>query len=124
MTREQALRQAVRRWGKRALIRANTNQSSPERRAAAIARRAQLKERRDAIDAEINERLSALDWYQQLIAERKALLDEQKSLTGTDYYKFAVGREEMGGFWIKGEGDTWEQAFEAADLRARVDGVR
>jgi seryl-tRNA synthetase len=117
MTREQAAREAKKRWGKRAHIRADEKLSSPEKRAAAKTQTDALKARRDAIDKEIAERLAALDWYQALKAERRDVSQRLDNVRWeTHYYRFGVG-ELFVGFHVHGEGDTWEQAFAAADAR-------
>jgi hypothetical protein len=122
VTRAQALKAAKKRWGKRALVRANDALSSPERRDEARTRTIALRSRRTAIEAEIAERLAALDWYQALRAEQRAVAAELDRVNvRQSYYKFAVGRASLGGFVfsIEGEGDTWEDAFAKADARVK-----
>lgn len=122
MTRDKAIREAVKRWGKRALIRANERISSPERREVAQAAFTQAKDRITAIDAEIDERLAALDWLQALKAERRELVDrKRRDAYDMTYYKFNVGSTDriLGAFWIAGSGDTWELAFADADTKTK-----
>lgn len=112
MTREQAMKEARKRWGARAMIRAHERLSSPEQREAAAAEVRAMKDRRDAIEREINERLAALDWYQQLTAERKDVVKNiEQNRWRQAYYKFAVGSDMGFAFHVRGSGDTWEQAF-------------
>jgi hypothetical protein len=116
MTRDQAIKQAIKRWGKRAIVRACQTLSSPEKRADAGERFRAAKDRIDAIDAEIKDRLAALDWYQSLTTERRMLrLAQNVAAAERCHYKFAVGRDTGIAFHVCGQGDTWEQAFAAAD---------
>lgn len=113
MTRTQAAREARKRWGVKAIIRAYEALSSPEKRAAALHRLQENRARREAIDREVSERLKALDWYQQLQAERRECNKAVSEAQGRcHYYKFSVGKEEHGfAFMVEGQGDTWEEAF-------------
>ena len=116
MTRQQAFKEANKRWGRRGLIRANESVSSPERRETASAKVQGLRQRKKEIDAEISERLAGLDWYQALTAERRAAVEAIRKTEGHAFYKkFSVGQNELGMFWVKGQGDTWEEAFADAD---------
>jgi hypothetical protein len=120
MTRDQALRQAVKRWGKSAYVQARERLSSPESRAAAGDTVKAARARIDAIDVEIRERLALLDWYQALQAERKAERAKMAAVgANAMYYKFSVGKvSNVGGmafYSVGGQGDTWEQAFAQAD---------
>ena len=120
MTREQAIREARKRWGARAMVRANdrVGLSSQEQRQAGSAQVKEWRERKEAIEREINERLAKTDWYQELSAERKKLYDQiQKNQWRTSYYKFAVGRDIGIAFSVEGQGDTWEQAFASAEQK-------
>lgn len=118
MTREQAHREARKRWGKDAYARANVESSSPEKREAGRTERETLKARREAIDKEIDDRLKATDWYVALKAERAQIVKRMQHTYGS-YYKFAVGHLSLGGlaYCIEGEGDTWEEAFAKADAK-------
>lgn len=116
MTRQQAEKEARKRWGRKAMIRAGSAISSPEKRAEAKQRLQANKERRDAIDREVAERLKAMDWYQALMVERKSCLDAIRDSSGWNvYYKFSVGRDVGIAFAVDGRGDTWEEAFARAD---------
>lgn len=121
MTRQQAEREAKKRWGAKGIIRASDSLSSPEKRNAAKALRDTCKARIEAIDAEIKQRLSQIDWYQALLAEKKSLRDEWGQIRGTghlSYYKFSVGKDLGYAFHVCGNGDTWEEAFAEADRKA------
>lgn len=117
MTREQAQRQAVKRWGKRAYIRAENGLSSPEARAAASERWASTSTELEAVEKELANRLKACDWYQELTGKIRNLR-KAKSEQGwfRHYYKFAVGELHIG-FHVEGQGDTWEEAFAQADAK-------
>lgn len=124
MTREQALKEARKRFGKDARIQVYDKCSSPEARGDALATVKAARARIEAIEAEIAERLKALDWYQALRAEQKAERETIKSIgNAAMYYKFNVGKvSNVGGlsfYHVDGQGDTWEQAFAQAD-RGRV----
>jgi hypothetical protein len=127
MTREQALAQARKRWGKTAYIRAydGIGLSSPESREEATARLRARRERVKAIDAEIDARLATLDWYVALKDERK-MLTKGISEEGwqASHYKFLVGTCNGIGFAVQGQGDTWEEAFRAADKAKQRDAER
>jgi hypothetical protein len=118
MTNDQAMKQAAKRWGKKALIENNGRFSSPDRREAAREKAASARARIKAIDQEIADRLKALDWYQALTAERKDLQKTASENAGMSmFHRFSVGRD-MGMFFeVLGSGDTWEEAFAKADER-------
>jgi hypothetical protein len=116
MTREQAIREGRKRWGKRAIVRAGEALSSPEQRAEAMDRLKRNRARRDEIDREVQARLNTLDWYRAAQAERKACLQEVSQTQGwASYYKFSVGLDIGIAFSVEGQGDTWEEAFAKAD---------
>lgn len=121
MTNDQALKQATKRWGKRAAVRNAGHFSSPDRRAAASEKATTARARIKAIDQEIAERLKALDWYQALTGERKELQKVASENSGMAmFHRFSVGKN-MGLFFeVLGSGDTWEEAFAQADKRAGV----
>lgn len=118
MTRPQAEKLARAKWGKRAIIRVEGELSSPEKRAAAMVKLHEAKDRRTAIDKEIAERLSQLDWYVALVAERKQVC---KTVSDQSYYvsryKFTVGYDSGLAFHVEGYGDTWEEAFAKAGIQ-------
>jgi hypothetical protein len=116
MTRQQAQREAQKRWGARGIVRAGEALSSPEKRATAKQALDCGKTRRDAIDKEVQDRLNAEDWYRALMAERKQCIEQIKGASGWNcYYKFAVGKDAGIAFHVDGQGDTWEEAFAQAD---------
>lgn len=118
MTREQAQREAVKRWGKSADIRAHESISSPERRAVADGEYQKAKAELETIESEIRERLAACDWYQELTRKRtEARKRKEATVWARIYRKFAVGSSHGIGFHIEGEGDTWAEAFAAADRK-------
>lgn len=117
MTRQQAIKESRKRWGQRSLARAYETMSSPEKRATAAEAVRTNRERRDAIDREVQARLNALDWYQALMAERKKCSQTIRETEGlATYYKFCVGHVDIG-FHVEGWGDTWEEAFAMADAK-------
>ena len=120
MTRDQALKEARKRWGDKAIIRAYDSLSSERKRETAAALFDEAKARIEAIDAEIKARLEALDWYQALLAERRLLVKQKQDNLGEKLYKkFAVGKDSSGiAFHVCGQGDTWEEAFAEADRKA------
>lgn len=98
MNKTQALKEAVRRWGKDAVIQDRPKQAStPEQREAARARRQHLRE--TLTKEELKKRHQEMD----------------DLLFQTLRHRYSVGVH--GGFFIsiRGCGDTWEQCFEAAD---------
>ena len=116
MTREQASKAAAKRWGKRAMWRVEEKSSSPERRESARAEAAELKAKADALSAEIKRRLDALDWLTEMNAERLRLRKAaDRAGWGAMHYKFTVGENVGYAFVVKGQGDTWEEAFAKAD---------
>lgn len=119
MTRDQAMARLRKAYGKRAYATIGKEISSPEKRAAASDRLLTLRLDVEAIDAEIKRRLEETPWYVELKAKRKALNDERNKIGGFGYYKFRVGFVDnvIGAFNVMGEGDTWEEAFEAAEKR-------
>jgi hypothetical protein len=117
MTRDIALREAQKRWGKRAMIRAGDKVTSAYRREIARAGAIRVKEQQDELIRERDERLKALDWLQQMNTEIAALGKQRNELLAlSHHYKFSVGSVDniIGAFHIKGQGDTWEAAFDAA----------
>lgn len=120
MTRDQAMREAKKRWGKNALIRVSAlGVSSPEARAAGTAAHLERKQRYEELKAEKEARLAALDWLRELndkIAE--AGKEMRNNQWKQSYYRFSVGTNILGfAFGVEGEGDTWEEAFEKASRK-------
>lgn len=119
MTNDQAMKQAKKRWGSKALVRNAGRFSSPERRAEASEKTTAARNRIKAIDQEIAERLKVLDWYQALTSERKELQKTASENSGMAmFHRFSVGKNIGIGFEVLGSGDTWEEAFAQADARA------
>ena len=114
MTRDQAMREARKRWGKNAIIEMrNQGVSSPEAREEATAKRDAHQAVYEALVKEKNDRLAQLDWLQELNAQIKAVgkLKSDESWR-THYYRFSVGNSMLGlAFMVQGQGDTWEEAF-------------
>lgn len=118
MTREQAIRECKKRWGKKFLYRVGQSISSPQVRAVETARSNVITAEVKDINDDIAKRLRETPWYQELTAKKVALLKERQELKHLHYYKFQVGHEQFGCFLIEGEGDTWEEAFAAVDRKA------
>jgi hypothetical protein len=106
MSKRSALAEATRRWGKTAAVRDDPKQTSTP---------AQREEYR-LLYNEIRERLKAETDTQK----RAALHAEEKKLRMLPHrFRFSVGHVILGGFafMVEGEGDTWEEAFAAADAK-------
>jgi|SRR5215475_9937079 len=118
MTKAQAEKLARKRWGKQAIVRQGEDLSSPERRAKGKEQHTAAHDEILAIEKEIAERLAALEWYQELLRrKREALKRKDAAFWPSIYYRFEVGTFDGLAFSIKGQGDTFEQAFEHADER-------
>jgi hypothetical protein len=119
MTRDEAAKQAKKRWGTKAYWRVGQHTTSPEQRAAALeALRAARDEKEQRVKA-LQERLNATDWYVEAQAEISRLRQVIATTQGEcNHYKFSVGRSVGWANEITGTGDTWEQAFADADARA------
>lgn len=105
MNATQALAQARKRWGKTAGVKdyGKNRPSSPERRAAAHARVAELRA------------------YLPPAGQRtKAQKDElQMEVYDAMHYRYNVGYVALGMFFaVEGQGDSWAHALEEADKRA------
>lgn len=106
MNRSQALKEAVRQWGKTAAVqdRGAGWPSSPELRAAASAK---LKESNAA---------RTKDEPREVRKARMGLL------AASGHYRYSVGVVHtmcgLSGFFVKGQGDTWAEAFAAAQEKA------
>jgi hypothetical protein len=102
MNRSQALKEAVRLWGKKAGVQDDgpTRPSSPELRAAASARLKELNAARTKDET------------------REARKERMELLGQSGHYRYQVGTVMsmcgLSGFFIRGQGDTWEEAFEKA----------
>jgi hypothetical protein len=107
MNRSQALKEAARRWGnKAAAVRDDgpSRPSSPELRAAASAK---LKE------------LNAAKTKDET---KEAREERMKQLYLCGHYRYTVGTVMtmcgLSGFFVRGQGDTWEEAFAKADNKS------
>lgn len=108
MNQRQALKEATKRWGKAAAIRDQKNcDATPESRAAAHKRLVEL---------------NAICTTPEL---RKQHSNERDDVRGrANWYRYTVG--EIGGVGgiqflrVHGQGDTWEEAFAAADKRPAI----
>ena len=127
MTREEAKRQAARRWGKRSYWQVGTEQSSPERRSEVQAIADGARAERAALEAELKRReeeagIPALRGQIKAAGERF----REAALGGAVYYRFRVGFTDsiIGAFNVCGEGDTWEEAFAAADTNKTIGASR
>lgn len=116
MTNDAAKREARKRWGKSAYVRNAESSSSPEKRDKKREEFLAAKAEIEAIESEIKERLSKLDWYQELLKRKRELCKTKDSAQGySHYYRFSVGKSNSLFNEILGQGDTWEQAFEKAN---------
>lgn len=104
MNKKQALKEAAKRWGENAAVQDQPRfASTPERRQAAH-------------DALVELRSFTTN------DNRKAFKPLRDRLFSDAYsFRFSVGHVQMGLFFgVEGTGDTWEQAFAAADERRRI----
>lgn len=105
MNRSQALKEAVRRWGKTAAVRDDgpKRASNPERRAAASA---DLKQFRATIPKD-----------QRPTREQREEIDRLFSEAMRERFTVGVIHTFCGlsAFWVKGTGDSWEEAFTKAE---------
>ena len=105
MNANQALAQARKRWGKRAMIEDSKRDSSEKIRAEA--------------KTELERLRATLTKEQQQEPENRKLIRELASKTWR--YRYRVGSFSdfcgLGAFLVNGEGDTWEAAFAKADGR-------
>jgi hypothetical protein len=116
MTRTEAMARGKRIFGAEFLYRVGEKLSSADDRESIRQQRRELVAEREAIDAEVKERLAQLDWYVALQKRRSDIFHALRYAEGrSSYFKFQVGKREMGAFWIKGQGDTWEDAFADAE---------
>lgn len=106
MNRSQALKAAVRRWGKNAAVRDDgpKRASTPERRAEATK---QLVDLRASIPKD-----------RRPTKEEREQIDQLFSASLRMRYTVGVIHTVVfSAFWVKGTGDTWEDAFAEADRR-------
>lgn len=107
MNRSQALKEAVRRWGKNAAVedKGAARASTPERRKAASAEGKRIRE--------------------SIPKDRRPTREEREAIDrclGESYrFRYTVGNISTLGpfraFHVRGHGDTWEEAFAAAEER-------
>lgn len=111
-TTKQALAEAARRWGKRAIVEDQGPKfaSTPEARAVAHAAHLQL---RDKLTAEVGPREK---WTKEQRSQVSDLMWASMRL------RYKVGAVMMGMFFeVKGEGDSWDEAFLAVDHAEALD---
>ena len=120
MTRSDALRKLTRLYGKRAYSRVLPQQTSPERRSYAMDELRELRAKRAEVKARMEAWLRSQADYQQMLQDLAALSRlcrevEQSGDGGA--YKFTIGRSVGWANEVTGCGDTWEEAFAAAERR-------
>jgi hypothetical protein len=132
MTNKQALAEAVRRWGETAAVedRGKKYSSTPEQRAAASAELKKLRankiERIGIFSASIDgmtlaeARATIKKNAEDITAQHKREQELQSMAWRKRYIVGTLGF----GFHIRGDGDTWEDAFKAADESAARDKER
>lgn len=102
MTKSQALHHAVKLWGKAAAVQDYGQPSSPEKRATASAALDKMRAQKEPPGGYTKEQRKA-----KLVLVSDAL-----------YYRYTVGTvmsmAGLGCFLVKGQGDTWEAAFDKA----------
>lgn len=120
MTNSKAAAQAKKRWGNAYYIRSGQSMSSQRQRDI---NREELRSARaelESIESEIKQRLSELDWYQELRRRQRELRKKANTAQCSAlYHRFSVGKTGAMFTEILGSGDTWEEAFAEADKRAR-----
>lgn len=123
MTRADAIKKAHKFFGKGGGIRINNAVSRPEDREAARIKADVLRaecERLKQERAEVYKAAGLPELDKQLSALQQA---RHKASIDSGYYRCAVGAAEFGMFFIKVEGDSWEDCFrklEAARERAAI----
>lgn len=117
MTEKQAMREAKKRWGKKAYIESRLGASDTHARERAHAELKIARDHREAIGMEVIRRLRATPWWLEMEEQQKKLTDEIKTLQSKAMsYRFQVGALGLMGmaFCVRGQGDTWEEAFARA----------
>jgi hypothetical protein len=117
MTDKSALKEAVRRWGKGGGVSKRKSPSSQAERDAGHAEvqrlRANPPQRPTTGDAPGDR--AGPEWEAWRAANRAHQKAINEAMSKAFHYQYSVGAIFMGfAFEIKGSGDTWEQAFEAA----------
>lgn len=118
MTREQAVKRLRKLYGEKARWRVGETITSPERREAARAERDRLREEVVEVEEEIRRREVAAG-IPELRALRTALAKARDEAGWRSAEKrFRVGYLDLGiAFYVKGEGDTWEEALAEAERK-------
>ena len=119
MTDKQAMAQAKKRWGKNGFIESRLGAQDADGREKARTEMLQLKEEKTNLEAELQRRLAETGWYREIQEKLRQLSTaRQKALGRAHSYRFRVGEiHNVGGLGmahIRGEGDTWEEAFAKA----------
>lgn len=106
-----ALKEAIRRWGKNAAVRFDPHGIDKDERAKAHEAHAALRARKPTVR-------TGPEWQ----AWRK---EEQELFGKTIWYRCTVGAVVMGLFFeVKGQGDTWAEAFGEFDRKEAADRER
>lgn len=103
MTEKQAYKEAVKRFGSNGAVQYNkNNRSTPEERLAASTANIELRQKvRECEDKD----------------QKKVLSERQRdAMFAAMRYAYSVGSVELGMFFsVKGQGDSWDEAFLDAD---------
>lgn len=126
MTQQQALKLLRAKYGKEAAIRDKGVRSGPDLRAYHSAQRAALGERPAAPDVWKTPDDMTMAEYRQLLREHRQKADDYKKahdhhMFGAMRYRYEVGtlthmRGLGNAFHIRGSGDTWDAALDAAGV--------
>lgn len=136
-TKKQALAEAVRRWGKKAAVRDDgprlrdgTPWPTPEERATL---RAELEAHRAAKPVRpdittFGDERPLREWraaLREFVEAEAAWKKREQRLSGlVRARRYSVGTVPGLGFWIEGEGDSWDEAFAEVDRKkARAAGA-
>ncbi len=118
-TRKQALREALKRFGKKAAVQDGgwRAASAPEERESAKAELPSVRKQIAAIETRHKEELAPI--YKRHREELADLKKREGEIRGIMHCRqYSVGTiSDFGGyqaFSVKGEGDTWDEAFEKA----------
>jgi hypothetical protein len=115
MTQKQALAEATRRWGKGAGVR-----YEPKRQGTAASRLAAEAELRALMAVKpvepigVKREVASPEWAAFRAARNEWMKAKDEAWGRSVSYKYTVGCVVMGLFFeIKGQGDSWEEAFKA-----------
>ncbi len=115
MTTKQALREAVRRWGKTAGVRSAPKAATKVEREAARARVIELRANKPRLRPDWQTRQ---EWDAHNAAVCQWRQEEREAQDTIFSYRCTVGAiEHHIAFCVKGQGDTFEEAFAEADRR-------